>query len=504
MAALSVAQCLPDHIVEAIVLWLAPGRYMRTELSSSSQPFIWPAGVCRSWRSAVMPLLCRSVALDVNWHYESRHVWTLRDAVDCGCQRHIRHIVVRIGAFDVSSPWEEQRADTASFLQGCGQLAAVHSLSFDIVLLLGDAYLWKPMDERTGPLLRRTVDEACALIKVVAEKMPNIRHVAIGDRHRIEYTRDVQLYFAEDLRRLLDSQHSVLGARTKHISLTGTDDGGELQAPIPAGSLRSLTIAEGDGHGRVGELIRRNSATLERLSFEHFDQDDALALFFGTGDDAQRPVVYPVLRRLIVSNLFEDDDSRKRPVEPAANPFPALEELQCLVMRVFPVATVLLGCRMRVRRVETLISDDALVSLVNRVLMVDDGDGFPRLEYAMLGTHGHEESDQTTDALLLRLTGLFSRAHTLQVMRSHRQLVTDKFGALLRLSPHLQSLDMRPLGLTAGQMLSVLRGYPRLCRLGISLVEFPDAADRATPTAELIGEYQERYQTHGMWHVWTI
>ncbi|KAJ2781111.1 hypothetical protein H4R18_003053 [Coemansia javaensis] len=377
---------------------------------------------CRDWYQVLLPLLYRSARLEIakvkSGAYQLPEL-TLKQAIDNGRQRYVRHLWIGVDMVDRGS-----YQTPAPILRSCGQLPAVTGVYIFFYPNFSSAVRAFGREDASR-LASRVVSSFGALMGVASKRLPNVRHIAVTSVHAYERAMAVDPIELQ----LAEKAGTLIGAQATKVALQGCAMVEKVLALGLRDSMRSIALRVPMRMSRSLELVRRNSGSLERLIIDSRDRyefdrraldvDVPASIFIDRV--TRKTIVYPRLRSLHVYG--RSPGASRKPIQLLANPVPSLEALRLGRCRTFPAAFVLLENRARLRLLDVVLTRDIVRPLMGDSVVKESG--FPSLTHVVLEQF-YEKSENYPDPLTYKLMELLGRSPRLESMDINGYLFAEE------------------------------------------------------------------------------
>ncbi|KAJ2741661.1 hypothetical protein GGI20_005031 [Coemansia sp. BCRC 34301] len=494
LAQLSTAQLLPYHIVASIAQYTGLAAATTPQvLNSGSIEIPLPskelaplAAVCQSWRAVVEPLIYQVAAhctSDAKPHpFSNACLPKLSVAVERQKQRLVRQLYLFI---DLSKLfYTESLMLFLDFAERtCGEMLSVFKL---VLIPTYSRYMFgshTPSDSEKALM----IDISTAMDKLVScvrSLTPNARIVVAshGSAYR-SYRRSVR-----DHDHAMALLPAMFAERTSQLVADHVNLSRPQVAQLVPGTLRSISISGYKGPQYHIELIQRHAPWLERLELVNFTVHAIAKLTWGHTTGGTR--LYPRLKKLRIASVVGFRTTTMR--QPAADPFPALEVLDCQTCFPFTTPVVLEGGQSHLRVLKLRVDIDLLGMMERKGLLSELA--YQRLEVISLGWAERSWAGRQENSERLLLKSLEIGART-QVVYANKLAIPD-FDVVLpkiHFASTLRVLDFQETALTVVQAVTLLSGFPKLRQASLFLREMPGDRSKRMPTPDEVAQFNKRF-----------
>ncbi|PIA13332.1 hypothetical protein COEREDRAFT_83574 [Coemansia reversa NRRL 1564] len=496
MLVFSIAQILPVHVVEQIARHISYKPPLPIYSNRYPHPPCRPMvltpmmKLCSTWRHAACSMFYRSVFLCLgkpNFEMFDDKCLSLKNAIECGGQQHIRHIFMLIDMENFNQDWGVQALNLSSILLNCKTMPAVRSVLFyfvvDHMLETNRHVISRVFNRCSKHRIERNIR---TFAKSLHRTVPNLTRIKISQRHIYGLPQNLVNIIEQTISRL----NIILNTQLTYLALDNITTLDRLLSSLSSGNLCSIILNHNQLSTSEVALIKLNSSKLEQLHI-FFAAPNAVLQLTINDSSSYGTHVYPRLKHLCIytSGIREPSDN-----QPLVDPFPALVTLNCEGWFPFASTIVLSEGRSHITHLRIDL-DRHLLAALNNEKLLEEG-AFKKLRYVSLGLtkFSCSYSPRDVDMLLPKVLHLCRSAQTICFRHMHFNNA-KKAISQLRVSESLQYLDICFSPLNIDQLIAFLCACPNLLNANVSLKDLPRVSGKGMPTHRVLDNYQQKYST---------
>ncbi|KAJ2006494.1 hypothetical protein GGI04_000881 [Coemansia thaxteri] len=489
-----LAQTLPcdiiAHIAQYVKLGAAtPKALVRgsTTIPMTSRELVPLTAVCRDWRTVVNPIIYQVACLCTSDYKPYRLSDDCLSALNRAVQHRKQGLIRQLYLFvDMSTLFELEGLD--SFLQfalsECGELVNVNKLVL-VPTYSNSPYRWGSNNalEKIEKAADISTTMDC-LLKGIRCLVPNVRVV----------NTTYQSQYGHHYGRIRDNEHAMallpamFASQTTQVSTDLVKLSRVQLSQFVPGLLRSISISNCKGPQIPIEFIRRHAPWLESLSISNFTTLAIIKLTLGATPEST--CMYPRLKKLYIASVVGFRRERFR--QPLADPFPALEVLDCQSSFPFSTLVVLEGGRSHFRVLRMRLDEDLFGKMEQNGLLRKAA--FQKLQVVSLKWVERSVHDLQAYSERMMLKSLEIGAQT-QIVHVNKLRTVDFDLTIpkLHFASTIRVLDFQETAMTISQAATLLCGFPNLFKTMLFLRESPELRSKRMPEPEEITQFRKKF-----------